>query len=158
MFLLRDRKVFAVLLLTSGGAIAQTQTSPFDPTKYPNMDAGALTRQAEQSYRAATAQRALSKLPAIAPPLVLPVGTMVRVQKFEFIGVHLIQKELLESASRPFVNRDLAQSDLDNLCSALTDAYRQTGWVVRVYVPHQALHADSLTLQILESLPPSSLK
>ena len=78
--------------------------------------------------------------------------------EFKVSGANLLKSEHLRVAAAPFVNRDLSQSDLENLCSAVSDVYRQLGWVVRVYVPRQAIPTDTLTLQVLETVPPSSPK
>lgn len=128
-----------------------------DP-KYPAMDAGALLRQADQSRLSAQNQRALSKLTPLAPPMVLSEQQTLRVQDFKFEGVRLMPVQALQSAVAQFANRDLAQSDLDNLVSAVVEAYRQAGWVVRVYVPKQPLPTNSLTLQVLETIPPNTQK
>ena len=154
---LRQRYVFATLACVVSVA-AQAQSPSYDPSKYPNMDAGALMRQAEQSYKAGSAQRALSKLTPIESPMTLPSGATVRASEFKFLNANLLKNQSLQDAVKAFANRDLSQSDLDNLCSSVADAYRQAGWVVRVYVPRQSLHTDSLTIQILETVPPSSPK
>ena len=154
---LRQRYVFATLLCVFS-VTAQAQSPNYDPSKYPNMDAGALMRQAEQSYKAGSAQRSLSKLALIESPMTLPSGVTIRASEFKFLNANLLKNESLQDAVKAFANRDLSQSDLDNLCSSVADAYRQAGWVVRVYVPRQPLHTDSLTIQILETVPPSSPK
>ena len=152
------RKIFAVSLVAWFVVSAQAQSTPYDPSKYPTMDAGALTRQAEQSYSRANDQRAYSKLAPIELPLVLPADKTIRVQKFEFNGVKLINKNLLEAASSHFLDRNLTSADLENLCTVVVDAYRRAGWVVRVYVPRQNLDTQILTLQVLETVPPSLSK
>lgn len=128
-----------------------------DP-KYPTMDAGALMRQADQSRQAAQDRRDLRKLTPLAPPLVLANQQTVSVKGFQFVGVRLMPTEPLQAAVAPFANRALAQADLENIVSAVVDAYRQAGWVVRAYVPNQPLNSDTLTVQILETIPPSPQK
>lgn len=123
------------------------------------VDAGALLRQTEQSYRSLASQRAVSKLiTPIEAPLTLPAGVTVNVAQFNFQGVSHVKPEALQAVTASFANRDLGSADLDNLCSTIVDAYRQAGWVVRVYVPRQTLPASTLTLQVLETVPPPSPK
>lgn len=128
-----------------------------DP-KYPTMDAGALLRQADQSRLSAQNQRALSQLTPLAPPMVLGDQQTLSVKHFKFEGTRLMAPEALQAAVAQFANRALAQADLDNIVSAVVDAYRQNGWVVRAYVPKQPLPTDTLTLQVLETIPPNTQK
>lgn len=128
-----------------------------DP-KPPVMDAGALHRQTDQSVRASAAQREQGKLQPIAAPLVLANQQTVSAKAFRFLGATRVKPEVLQGAAARFANRPLTQADLDNLCTAVADAYRQNGWVVRAYVPQQDLSGDTLTLQILETLTQSSPK
>ena len=122
------------------------------------MDSGALMQHTQQSHQAIAAQRAHAPLSPIEPPLALPKGVTVRVASFKFMGANLLKPEQLQAATRVFANRDLTSFDLDNLCSAVIDAYRQAGWVVRVYVPQQPPNAESLMLRVLETVPPPSPK
>lgn len=126
--------------------------------KPPVMDAGALHRQTDQSVRASAAQREQAKLQPIAAPLVLANQQTVSTKAFRFLGATRVKPEVLQAAAARFANRALTQADLDNLCTAVVDAYRQNGWVVRAYVPQQDLSGDTLTLQILETLTQSSPK
>ncbi len=128
-----------------------------DP-KPPVMDAGALHRQTDQSVRASAAQREQAKLQPIAAPLVLANQQTVSAKAFRFLGATRVKPEVLQPAVARFANRPLTQADLDSLCTAVADAYRQNGWVVRAYVPQQDLSGDTLTLQILETLTQSSPK
>jgi hemolysin activation/secretion protein len=141
-FSISSRQLFAAMGLLAFCVIGHTQ----------GVDAGSLMRQAEQSYRASNSARLQNKLVPIEPPITLPSGEFLRVKKFKFLGAKLINLNELEAASSPFVDRDLHQTDLDNLCSAVADAYRQVGWVVRVYVPRQPINSDTLTLQVLENV------
>lgn len=129
-----------------------------EPPKYPTMDAGALMRQADQSRQAAQNRRDWSKLTPLAPPLVLADQQTLSVKGFRFAGVRLMPTEPLQAAVEPFANRALGQADLEKIISAVVDAYRQAGWVVRAYVPNQPLSGDTLTLQIFETIPPSPQK
>lgn len=156
MVIVGYRKIFAVSVGAWVVVSAYAQGAAYDPSKYPTMDAGALTRQAEQSYKRANEQRAYSRLAPIERPLVLPANQTIRAQKFEFNGVNLIDRNLLEVASSHYLDRNLTSADLENLCTAVVDAYRQAGWVVRVYVPRQSLDNPILKLQVLETVPPSS--
>lgn len=124
-----------------------------DP-RYPTMDAGALWKHTDQSRQVQQDQRTLSKLIPLASPLVLSERQTLTVKGFQFAGAKLLPPESLQAAVAQFANRSLTQADLENIVSAVVGAYRQAGWVVRVYVPAQPLSTDVLTVQVLESIPP----
>ncbi len=150
-------KHFRQRLAACGLSLAAGVCWAADP-KPPVMDAGALHRQTDQSVRASAAQREQAKLQPIAAPLVLANQQTVSAKAFRFLGATRVKPEVLHAAAARFANRALTQADLDNLCTAVVDAYRQNGWVVRAYVPQQDLSGDTLTLQILETLTQPSPK
>ena len=160
------RQTVATISMTSLAALGMTTVAALalpilalaaDP-KYPTMDAGALMRQADQSRQVAQDRRDWNKHPPLAPPLVLADQQTLSVKGFRFAGVRLMPTEPLQAAVAPFANRALGQADLEKIISAVVDAYRQAGWVVRAYVPNQPLTSDTLTLQIFETIPPSPQK
>ena len=61
------------------------------------------------------------------------------------------QTQLLES----LMAQPLNANDLEHLTDAVTEAYRKTGWVVQAYIPRQDLGGRELTVQIIETIPPS---
>ena len=152
------RPIFATCGMTVALAWGLSAAAWAADPKYPAMDAGALLRQADQSRQAAQDQRALRQLTPLAPPLTLADQQTLSVKGFKFVGVRLMAPEPLQAAVAPFANRVLAQADLENIISAVVDTYRQAGWVVRVYVPKQPLPTDTLTLQVLETIPPAPQK
>lgn len=155
MFLRAFRQTFATTSATCLTVLGMNGIALAADPKYPAMDAGALLRQADQSRLSAQNQRAWRQLTPLAPPLVLTDQQTLTVKGFKLEGVRRMAPEPLQAAVAPFANRALAQSDLDNIVSALVDAYRQAGWVVRVYVPVQPLPTDLLTVQVLETIPPN---
>jgi hemolysin activation/secretion protein len=42
------------------------------------------------------------------------------------------------------------------MTDAVSEAYRKIGWVVRAYIPRQDLSGEEMTLQVIETIPPSS--
>ena len=158
MLMCQRGQTIAALVLACFAACALPSNAWAADPKYPTMDAGALLRQADQSRLSAQNQRALSQLTPLAPPLGLAEQQTLSVKHFKFEGARLMAPEALQAAVAQFANRALAQADLDNIVSAVVDAYRQGGWVVRAYVPKQPLPTDTLTLQVLETIPPNTQK
>lgn len=113
-------------------------------------DAGSLRQQIEQ-------QRPLP-LPAVRPesaPLPPPIqptsGMTVMVKSFRFAGNTLLSSEQLAPALQAFVGQQLDFAGLQRVADAIATAYRQAGWIVRVYLPEQDISEGTLTLQVIEA-------
>jgi hemolysin activation/secretion protein len=143
------------LLLTllgwmSSQALAQTPPSIPPPPTY---DAGALMRQTEQLMRPNPAHGVRRE--AMPPAMTIAENTVIEVKRIQFAGNQHLRTDQLQTLAAPFENRRLGATDLMHLTHAVTEAYRQTGWVVNVYVPRQRLSGGDLTLQVIETVPPT---
>jgi hemolysin activation/secretion protein len=118
-------------------------------------DAGALMRQTEQMMRQEQMQRNVDRREALPPAMVLSEATLVTAQRFKFNGNKLFTTEQLQAVVASFTNRPLNQNDLQHLTHVVTEAYRQIGWVVQAYIPRQSLTGVELTVQVMETIPPS---
>jgi hemolysin activation/secretion protein len=119
-----------------------SQTSP---------DAGSLRQQIEQKRElqlppAAPAPR-LMPPPEIQPPS----GMTVRVQTFRFAGNSLLDARQLSAVVANFEGRELGFDGLRRATDAVAAAYREAGWIVRVYLPEQDVSAGLITLQVIEA-------
>lgn len=118
-------------------------------------DAGSLMRQTEQLFRHDQMQRSGQQRATLPPVAVLTNETSIIAQRFKFNGNQRLNTEQLQKVAAPYVNRPLNRLGLQHLTDAVIEAYRQTGWIVQVYVPRQDLTGAELVLQIVESIPPS---
>jgi hemolysin activation/secretion protein len=118
-------------------------------------DAGALMRQSEQMFKQSQQQRIQTQRTSLPPELVVTDATLVTAQRFKFNGNQLLTTGQLQAVAAPFTNRPLNQHDLQQLSHAVSEAYRQAGWVVQAYIPRQDLNSSELTVQVIESIPPS---
>jgi hemolysin activation/secretion protein len=136
----------SLALLLAASASAGAQTMP---------DAGALMRQSEQMFKQSQQQRIQTQRTSLPPELVVTDATLVTAQRFKFNGNQLLTTGQLQAVAAPFTNRPLNQHDLQQLSHAVSEAYRQAGWVVQAYIPRQDLNSSELTVQVIESIPPS---
>jgi hemolysin activation/secretion protein len=144
---------WAIALCIGTAGLAQAQIPP--DYKPPVMDAGALARQVDQSVMDGMSQRKRLSTSALPPALTMTDATRVSVQRFEFHGNKLLTTEQLQQVAAPFTHRTLSQPDLQQLTHAVSEAYRQIGWLVQAYIPRQSLTEDVLILQVIESFPPN---
>ena len=115
-------------------------------------DAGALMQQNEQSIKPHFQSNDVLKLLSLPPPMTLPDQFGMTVRRVYFLGNKRISKSELYPAVQPFLNRPITALDIDYMKVAVANVYRQTGWIVEVYLPHQSLDQNELTLQIVEDL------
>jgi hemolysin activation/secretion protein len=136
----------ALFICTALSSGANAQTIP---------DAGSLLRQIEQNTRQSQMQLNWQKRDALPPAMVIHADTLIRVQRFKFSGNKILPEEQLQAVAAPFADRSLNSTDLQQLTRAISEAYHQTGWLVQAYIPRQALNPQELTIQVIETIPPS---
>lgn len=114
-------------------------------------DAGSLRQQIEQQRELPLPQAAPQ--PQVTPPAEIkpPPGMAVRVQSFRFAGHTLLSTEQLSAAVAPFTGRELGFEGLQRAADAVAAAYRDAGWIVRVYLPEQDITSGTVTLQVVEA-------
>ncbi len=118
-------------------------------------DAGALMRQTEQNSRPSQQQLASQRREALPPAAVLSESTVVNVERFKFLGNQRLTTAQLQMVAAPFTKRPLNQQDLNHLTEAISQQYRQAGWLVQAYIPRQNLMGSELSIQVIESIPPN---
>ncbi|WP_346309135.1 ShlB/FhaC/HecB family hemolysin secretion/activation protein [Limnohabitans sp.] len=123
-------------------SVAWAQTPP---------DAGSLRQQIEQQ-RQPTLPQAAPQTPASPPPEIRPAdGLQVQVKAFRLAGNTLLSAEQLTPALAGFVDRELDFAALQRASDAVAAAYREAGWLVRVYLPEQDVSEGTITLQVVEA-------
>lgn len=118
-------------------------------------DAGSLMRQTEQMLRLKTQPLSVPKREPLPPAMVINETTLVTVSRFKFNGNKLLTADQLQAVVLPFVDKALDAHALKHLTDAVSEAYRQTGWLVEAYIPRQDLQGGEMILQVIESIPPS---
>ena len=119
-------------------------------------DAGALMRQNEQMLKFDQMQRNAQRRDAFPPAMALTQTTVVTPKHIKFLGAKLLPDAQLQAVAQPYLDRPLGQHELEHLTTAITDAYRRDGWLVRAYIPAQDLSQTELNIQILENMPSSA--
>lgn len=84
-------------------------------------------------------------------PLKSIKGPTVTVQRFRFEGNHLLSDRKLAQVVRRYLHRPLTFSQLQSAAIAVANAYRSAGWVVRAYLPQQAVTGGTVTIEIIEA-------
>ena len=114
-------------------------------------DAGSIRQQIEPP-RPTPLPKAAPQ-PKFTPPTELaPIaGMTVGVKSFRFAGNTLLSDAQLSTAVAAFAGRDLGFEGLQHAADAVAGAYREAGWIVRVYLPEQDISAGLITLQVVEA-------
>lgn len=140
-----------ILLSVLFAMASSAQANPPPPV----YDAGALMRQTEQMLKPSPMQRNLQNRLSLPPAMALSESTSLVVTSFAFSGNKLLSEEQLQQVAMPFASKTLVQHDIQRLMDAISEAYRQTGWLVQAYVPRQDVSSGLLRIQVIESIPPS---
>jgi hemolysin activation/secretion protein len=86
-----------------------------------------------------------------APPADLPSNVQVQVQRFVFVGNTLLDTAALDQAVAGYTGRTLGLRQLQEASSAVAALYRQSGWVVRAFLPRQDVTQCTVTIQVVEA-------
>jgi hemolysin activation/secretion protein len=121
-------------------------------------DAGALMRQTEQMLRQKSPVLSVPRLEPLPPAMVINENTDVMVFRFKFNGNQRLSTDQLQDVVAPFAHKSLRAHDLQHLTDAVSEAYRQAGWLVQAYIPRQDFSGGEMTLQVIESIPPNKPK
>lgn len=114
-------------------------------------DAGSLRQQIEQQrgFQLPQAVRPQRQTP---PPEIKPQdGLSIQVKAFRFEGNTLLSQEHLNPVVADFVGRAWGFDGLQRAADAVAVAYREAGWIVRVYLPEQDVSEGVITLHVLEA-------
>jgi len=113
--------------------------------------AGSLQQQIERERQQQLPQRVAPEKPA-APAEMKPSGITVTVKQFRFAGNTLIASEQLAPIVAEYLDRPLDFAQLQVAATAVANAYRENGWVIRAYLPQQDIQNGIVTLQIAEAV------
>lgn len=122
---------------------AQAQTPP---------DSGSLLQQIERNKGLGLPEKGRATLLPPPAPLDKLAGPTITANRFRFNGNTLIDSATLAVAVAPFLNRPLSFKQLQQAAQAVTDLYRQRGWIVRAYLPHQELDGGIVTIEVVEAV------
>ena len=114
-------------------------------------DAGSIRQQIELN-REQRLPQAVRPAPVTPPPEIQPrSGVTVNVKSFQLLGHRLLSAEELMPALAEFVGRTLDFGGLQRATDAVAAAYRESGWLARVYLPEQDISEGTITLQVVEA-------
>ena len=114
-------------------------------------DAGSIRQQIELN-REQRLPQAVRPTPVTPPPEIQPrAGVTVNVKSFQLLGHRLLSTEELMPALAEFVGRTLDFVGLQRATDAVAAAYREAGWLARVYLPEQDISEGIITLQVVEA-------
>lgn len=114
-------------------------------------DAGQLRQQLEQERQPVLPARVPSELAPPPEPMKDLGGARVTVNEFRVAGNTLLSSEVLLAALKPWLNRSLSFTELQNAAAEVATRYRQAGYVVRAYLPQQDVSQGMVTVHVIEA-------
>lgn len=115
-------------------------------------DAGTLQRQIERERKLTLPPKAAADKHKDPTALAATPGVVFTVNSFRFLGNTLLTTEQLARMTAHYTGKTLGYSEIQQVTVELANAYRQAGWVVRVYLPQQEVSEGIVTLQIIEAV------
>lgn len=113
---------------------------------------GTLMQQVEPAKIPALPRAERPPVPSGPPAATAPVaGPSVRVLAFRFSGRTLLSEDLLQRTVAPWLGRPLGFADLSQATAAVTEAYREAGWLARAELPRQDITEGLVEIRILEA-------
>jgi hemolysin activation/secretion protein len=113
------------LLVSAAGTHAQTAVG---------LDAGALRQQIDQQREVRIPQALPAKRVAPPPEIKPQAGVSIKIKSIRFEGNTLLKSEQLAPTVVDFIGREVGFDGLQRATDAVAAAYRQAGWIVRVYL------------------------
>jgi len=114
-------------------------------------DAGALLRDVEKGRPKPLATPDVGLEVPLPPEMKSAGGMQVTVKSFRFNGNHLLDDKELAAVVKPWLDHPVTFADLQNAARAVAKRYRDTGWVVRTYLPRQAIDSGVVFIQVVEA-------
>jgi len=116
---------------------------------------GVIEREIEKEYEGQplTPDKKVPEIQIDVPKeqLELPQGHKVYIYKVEIHGNHVVSTKDIQKRLAPHINRELAISDIYQLCHIVETLYAEKGFfLARVYPPPQKIKDKVLVLEVLE--------
>ena len=73
------------------------------------------------------------------------------VKHFVFVGNSKLSNDQLQPIVADFLNKPITFDDLKRITDAVTEYYREQGWLVRVLLPQQDITDGTVTIRIIEA-------
>jgi len=87
----------------------------------------------------------------VKPLQAQPGQTTFVVKQFVFVGNTKVPSSDLQPIVADFLNKPITFDDLKRVTDAITEYYREQGWLVRVILPQQDITEGSVTIRIIEA-------
>lgn len=140
------KKITSTLLLTCLNTLVWAT-----PSSQPAPDAGGIQKQIEQKFAPDLPQVRRERVqPELLQPQ--PGAVTVTVTKFKFEGNSRLTTAQLEAVVKPYVGQRLDFQGLQSVADLVAQAYRESGWIVRAYLPRQEIADGNITVSIVEAL------
>ena len=134
-------------------------------SKFNNNDTGHVKSRACARYFSGDSQnRELEPQPPILPeatreaapveikPLAPKPGQLsFTVKRFVFVGNSKLSNDDLQPIVADFIDKPITFDDLKRITDAVTEYYRERGWLVRVILPQQDITEGTVTIRIIEA-------
>lgn len=114
-------------------------------------DAGVLQRQLKDQIERSIPGADIQSEKPTEKREVSPNEQRVEINSYRFQGNTLIDTASLQRVTRPWTNRPIAFSELNNMIVAIQEFYAKQGRLAKVNIPEQDLTDDTILIEIIEA-------
>ncbi|WP_135076105.1 ShlB/FhaC/HecB family hemolysin secretion/activation protein [Terasakiella sp. SH-1] len=136
-------------LLTSGLCLGFAFSVPVYAQTTP--DSGVIQQQLEKR-KAPTLPDQSPSLAPLPPEMKSSGGLTFTVSKFRFVGNNELDDNLLTIAVEDYLGKPIDFAGLQAAAAAVGETYREAGWLVKAYLPHQEIADGVVTIEIVEAV------
>jgi len=115
-------------------------------------DAGRLQQQMDKQRGTELPKQAKQLVPLLEAIQSVPHDKIITVKSFGFTGNNLIDGKQLGLVLSDYVGHPVSFSELQQVVSKITAYYRESGWIVKAYLPRQDITAGDVTIHIIEAV------
>ena len=142
-----------VFSLLAFSASAQLRSDPYSSYKQQQQEpgSGSTYKQIEQGLKLPTPS-ILDEKKTVEPVKEQSSNQLsVTVTKFNVLGNTLLSEVQIDEVLNPYLSKSLTFDDLQKVVQLLIEQYKQSGWVVRAYLPKQEVGNGEIVIQVVEA-------
>jgi hemolysin activation/secretion protein len=120
-------------------------------TLHAQPSSGSLLQEIESQPDLRSLPQVVPKTPLAPPPLDRTKDKKYYVKNFVFKGNTVISSKELTDLLKNYVNQSLSFAQLQSAAAAISELYRDRGWLVRSFLPTQDISDGTVIMQIIEA-------
>ena len=121
------------------------------PLAHAQPSSGSLLQEIESQQSGRGLPAVVPKPPPGVPPVDSTQAKKYYVKNFKFVGNLQVSENDLNIVLKNYVNRSLTFNQLQAATAAISEMYRDRGWLVKAFLPSQDITEGTVAIHIIEA-------